>query len=232
MTSGQPPVGLESLWTPASPDRGMSGVFSTLEAGRVSPRRTGDHAKVMVFVDGQNLCTSCAERFGRPHCHPLLLPRHLAGNRRLVGVRCYSGLHDPRGNPPLNARVQRRHHLIRRTGVTVVERQVRHRWERGSMQSDLPDPRGREGTTETVQLAPHRRAREKGVDVALALDVIDLAQNGHVDVESEPSSTPRTWRAPSVRAAVAPTAPAAPADRRGAVSGRRVPAAPRRSAPR
>ena len=120
----------------------------------MSPRTTEDHAKVLVFIDGQNLYKSCAERFGHPHCHPLLLARHLAGNRRLVGVRYYSGLHDPRVNPSLTARLQRRHQMMRRTGVTVVERQLRYRWEWGFRQNDLPDPRKRVGTTESVQVAP------------------------------------------------------------------------------
>lgn len=136
----------------------------------------------MVFLDGQNLYKSCSEHFGNPHCHPLLLARVLAGNRRLVGVRYYSGLHSPRVNKELNARLQRRHALMRRTGVTVVERELRYRWEWGFRQHDLPDAFGHQGEKRTIEVTPYQRAREKGIDVALALDVIDLAQNDHMDV--------------------------------------------------
>ncbi len=147
----------------------------------MTARRTEDHARVLVFIDGQNVYKGCYENFGRPHCHPLLLSRWLAGNRRLVGVRYYSGLHDPRVNPELNATVQRRHALMRQTGVTVVERRLRYRWEWGLRQRDLPDPQTRLGEELQVTVTPYQRAREKGIDVALALDVIDLAQRNLMD---------------------------------------------------
>lgn len=136
----------------------------------------------MVFIDGQNLYKICSEHFKNPHCHPLLLARVLAGNRRLVGVRYYSGLHSPRVNKELNARLQRRHALMRKTSVTVVERELKYRWEWGFRQHDLPSPVGRQGERRTIEVTPYQRAREKGIDVALALDVIDLAQTDHMDV--------------------------------------------------
>jgi len=148
----------------------------------MGPRRTDDLARAMVFIDGQNLYKGCFENFGQPHCHPLLLARHLSGNRRLIGVRYYSGLHDPRVNPVLNARLQRRHALMRKTRVTVVERILRYRWEWGFRQNDLPNPQKHQGTSRMVEVSPHQRAREKGIDVALALDVIDLAQQDQMDV--------------------------------------------------
>jgi uncharacterized LabA/DUF88 family protein len=136
----------------------------------------------MVFIDGQNLYKGCATNFGHPYCHPLLLARHLAGNRRLVGVRYYSGLHDPRVNRELNARLQRRHALMRKTRVTVVERVLSYRWEWGFDKNQLPDPKKNIGVTQQVTVSPYQRAREKGIDVALALDVIDLAQQKQMDV--------------------------------------------------
>lgn len=153
---------------------GRPGFFLWVEVD-MPTRRLDDGARVMVFVDGQNLYKGCYENFGHPHCHPLLLARQLAGSRRLIGVRYYSGLHDPRVNPELNARVQRRHHLMRRTGVSVVERILRYRWEWGLQQRDLPRPEAHLGETLSVDVMPHQRAREKGIDVAIALDVVDLA---------------------------------------------------------
>jgi hypothetical protein len=38
-------------------------------------------ARVMVFIDGQNLYKSCHELFRHPLCHPHLLAEHLAGPR-------------------------------------------------------------------------------------------------------------------------------------------------------
>lgn len=38
-------------------------------------------ARVMVFIDGQNLYKSCQKHFGHPLCHPRLLADHLAGPR-------------------------------------------------------------------------------------------------------------------------------------------------------
>lgn len=139
----------------------------------------------MVFVDGQNVYKCCSEIFRHPYCHPLLLARHLAGGRRLAGVRYYSGIHDPRVNPELNARIQRRHDLIRRSGVTVIPRMLRYRWEWGLNavhQRELPDARAHEGEERQVTVSPYQRAREKGIDVALALDVVDLAQKNYMDV--------------------------------------------------
>src|SRR5205814_1868403 len=49
-------------------------------------------------------------------------------------------------------------------------------------QRDLPDAIKHQGETIQVDVQPHQRAREKGIDVALALDVIDLAQQGQMDV--------------------------------------------------
>jgi uncharacterized LabA/DUF88 family protein len=72
---------------------------------------------------------------------------------------------------------------MRRTGVTVVERQLRYRWEWGFDPTTLPNrPEKHKGTTRDVTVWPYQRAREKGIDLAIGLDVIDLALNGHMDV--------------------------------------------------
>jgi len=148
----------------------------------VIARRLDDDSRVHVFIDGQNLYKSTFELFGSPHCHPILIARELADNRKLVGVTYYSGIHDPHVNPQLNARLQRRHALMRRTRVTVVERPLRYRMQWGFRQADLPDPRTYQGPPLTIEVTAHQKAREKGIDVALALDLVDLALSDQIDV--------------------------------------------------
>ena len=96
-------------------------------------------ARVLVFIDGQNVYKACERLYGQGACHPLLLAGRLTGSRRLVGVRYYSGVHDPTVDPEGRSRTDRRHNLIRRTGVTVIERQLRYRWEWGFDPKLLPD---------------------------------------------------------------------------------------------
>ncbi len=144
--------------------------------------RTDPDARVMVFVDGQNVFKACERKFGRGQVHPILLARRLVAGRKLVGARYYSGIHDPRKEPMLNAAANRRHALIRRTGVTVVERKLRYRWEWGLDVSALGDPAERVGETHMAEVAPFERPREKGVDLALGLDVVDLALRGLMEV--------------------------------------------------
>jgi uncharacterized LabA/DUF88 family protein len=148
----------------------------------VTARRLENTARVLVFVDGQNVLKGCVQRYGHGYVHPKLLAQSVLLGRTLQGVRYYSGLHEPRVNPALNARVQRRHALMRRCGVTVVERILRYRWEWGFDQKILPDARGQRGTSRQVTVSPYQRAREKGIDLALGLDVVELALRGIMDV--------------------------------------------------
>jgi len=139
----------------------------------------------MVFVDGQNVFKSCRSNYSHGYAHPLLLAHRLLAGRTLCGVRYYSGLHDPRINPDLHAAVSRRHALMRQLGLTVVERKLRYRWEWGISREDqrlLPDPRAHIGETRTVSVSPYQRPREKGIDLALGLDVVDLALKPAMDV--------------------------------------------------
>jgi uncharacterized LabA/DUF88 family protein len=138
--------------------------------------------RVIVFIDGQNQFKTCIERYGHGCCHPLLLAHILARGRTLQGVRYYSGVHDPHVNPELNAYVQRRHELMRKTGVTVVERALRYRWEWAHDARKLPDPRKHRGETLQVDVQPYKRAREKGIDLTLGLDVVELGLRGIMDV--------------------------------------------------
>lgn len=158
----------------------MSGDFIWLAA--IMARNKDPDARVLVFIDGQNAYKACERLYKHGPCHPILLAERLAQGRKLVGVRYYSGVHDPTIDPDGRSRTDRRHNLIRRTGVTVVERQLRYRTEWGFDPKVLPDPRKSFGQTLQVGVTPYQRAREKGIDLAIGLDVIDLALNGHMDV--------------------------------------------------
>lgn len=124
-------------------------------------RRTEPEARVMVFIDGQNVFKTCERVFGRGLVHPCLLGTLLAKDRKVVGIRYYSGIHDPRKEPQLNAAANRRHALIRRTGVTVVERTLRYRWDWGIDITALGDPSSHQGSPPNVTATPFERPREK-----------------------------------------------------------------------
>jgi uncharacterized LabA/DUF88 family protein len=145
-------------------------------------RITSPDARVLVFIDGQNAYKACERLYKHGPCHPILLAERLAQGRKLVGVRYYSGVHDPTIDPDGRSRTDRRHNLIRRTGVTVIERQLRYRWEWGFDPKALPDPWRNQGQALQTTVRPYQRAREKGIDLVIGLDVVDLALSGNMDV--------------------------------------------------
>ncbi len=136
--------------------------------------------RVMVFIDGQNLFKALKRaRHGR--VHPVLLARHLARGRPLVETRYYSGVHQPRENAAIHALAQRRHRLMRKTGVVVIERSLRYHWE-WAIDDDLPPAHHVEdGSTRTVRVSKRRAAREKGIDLALGLDAVTAALSDACD---------------------------------------------------
>lgn len=145
-------------------------------------RNVDQDARVLVFIDGQNAYKSCERLYGHGPTHPMILADRICDGRKLVGVRYYSGVPDPTINSHGRKKSDLRHNLMRRTGVTVIQRQLRYRWEWGFDSAALPDPRKHQGASEEVVVRPFQRAREKGIDLAIGLDVIDLALNDHMDV--------------------------------------------------
>ena len=138
--------------------------------------------RVMVFIDGQNLFKGVNRRF-KARLHPILLARELASDRELVGTCYYSGIHDRDENEHMHDLVRRRHELIERSGVTVTERTLRYHWEWRVDDDDLKPPWYRDaGERHTADVKRHRGAREKGIDVALALDAVAAALTGECDV--------------------------------------------------
>lgn len=136
--------------------------------------------RVKVFIDGQNLFKGLSRRH-KARVHPLLLARQLAGDRELVGTSYYSGIHDPAENQSMFDLVDRRHRLMERTGVEVNERTLGYMWQ-WRIADRLPAPWKEHNGKLTAKVKRHRAAREKGVDVALALDAVAAALTDTCDV--------------------------------------------------
>jgi len=138
--------------------------------------------RVRVFIDGQNLFKGVNRRFGA-RVHPLLLARELAGDRTLVGTHYYSGIHDRAENEKMFELVRRRHELMVKTGVDVSERTLRYHWEWRVDDDDLPRPWFDDAPQQKKATVKRwRGAREKGIDVALALDAVAAALTDECDV--------------------------------------------------
>ena len=139
-------------------------------------------ARVLVFIDGQNLYKTCKDLFGHPLCHPHLLAQHLAGPRQAhrVGCRFYTGRPDPEKEPIKTRNLDRRLDGMRKSHVTVVTRTLRYHWD-WSPEYVLPRP-GPNSLPQEAMLRPWQRSREKGIDLILALDVVELLLTGLCDV--------------------------------------------------
>ncbi len=136
--------------------------------------------RVMVFIDGQNLYKG-VKKLHRTRVHPILIARELVGDRTLTEARYYSGVHQPRENPELHALAMRRHELIRRTGLTVIERTLRYHWD-WKVVDRLPSAsRAPEDETRKVKVKRSRVAREKGIDLALGIDAVTAALTDRCD---------------------------------------------------
>jgi hypothetical protein len=116
--------------------------------------------------------------------HPHLLAQYLAGTRTRHPVVCryYTGRPNPhiRGEAEKTRNLDRRLYAMRQVGVTVVHRPLRYHWEWGQRQT-LPRPApGLPGRT--VTLYPWQRPQEKGIDLVMALDLIESVLLGRCDV--------------------------------------------------
>lgn len=145
---------------------------------------TDPNARVMVFIDGQNLYKTCEELFAHPLCHPHLLAQHLAGPRKNKRIACryYSGR--PSQNILAERRklrnFDRRMNVLRDNGVTVETRPLRYHWD-WSHPRDLPKP-DEASMPQRVTLHPWQRPHEKGIDTCIALDVVEFALTDLLDV--------------------------------------------------
>jgi uncharacterized LabA/DUF88 family protein len=151
---------------------------------QVAALATDPNARVMVFIDGQNLYQGCRRNFGHPLCHPHLLAQHLAGprtNKRLA-CRFYTGRPSPAkpGEAKKAKHLDRRLDCIAKTGVTVITRPLRYHWDWGH-RAKLPKP-GPGVPPQIVEMTPWERPQEKGIDLVLALDVVEFVLTDACDV--------------------------------------------------
>lgn len=117
--------------------------------------------RVVLFIDGQNLYNRCKDRFSWPWIDPLLLGKalvdddiatHGPGSHCLAGVRYYTGIHDANRRPKEHGLMYRRLQAYDSRGVQTFPIPLRY------------DFTG--------------KAREKGVDVRIAIDLTRLGQKG------------------------------------------------------
>lgn len=128
-------------------------------------------ARVMVFLDYQNVYLFAHQRFSPPgsspttaHIDPLKVGRLLVSRRNqeseLVGVRVYRGQPNPFFQPESAAASDRQARAwMAAREVSVLRRQLRY-----------------------PKAWPHLPAQEKGIDVALAVDFVRLAMQREYDV--------------------------------------------------
>lgn len=120
---------------------------------------------MVAFIDGQNLYNRCKAHFGHPWAHPVKLvealvaedcARHGHQSHCIAGIRYYTGIHDPNRRPAAHGAMDRRLEAYKKQGVLTFPIPVRY------------DAKG--------------RAREKGVDTRIALDLSRLGTKGLFDV--------------------------------------------------
>lgn len=135
-----------------------------------------------VFIDGWNIHRACERAFGHGPLHPLLLGRVLAGDRVLRSVNYYIGVPDPRVEAANAAARSRQLQFMAATGVNTFPKKLRYRWEWRVDKWELPHPAAHQGETRDVPVTAVNQGREKGVDVALALDAYAASLDDEIDV--------------------------------------------------
>lgn len=99
-----------------------------------------------------------------------------------VATRFYTGRPSPNipGEAGKARNLDRRLQAMRTAGTTVITRRLRYHWEWGH-QEQLPFPRPQEAP-QAVTLRPWQRPMEKGIDAAIALEVVEFALLDKFDV--------------------------------------------------
>lgn len=125
-----------------------------------------------MFIDGQNLFHSAMKAFGYtyPNFDPLKLAKALCKkcDWSFQGVRLYTGIPDKEDNEQWHLFWAAKKLSMIRAGVYVYSRPLRYR----NKTITLPD-----GTQHTLLVG-----EEKGIDVRMALDIINLAHKRAYDV--------------------------------------------------
>ena len=131
-----------------------------------------DPKRAIVFIDGQNLFHAVRKAFGctYPNFDPLRLAEALCRqcNWSLQGARFYTGVPDINDDAGWHHFWSEKKRAMVRTGVHIYTRPLRYR----NKVVTVPD-----GTMHTILVG-----EEKGIDVRMALDIINLAHKREYDV--------------------------------------------------
>lgn len=128
--------------------------------------------RAVAFFDGQNLFRHAKSAFG--HIHPNYEPQKLfnaiceQSGWISNSVRFYTGVPGNQGDVMWREYWSNRLLQMKRAGIVVTSRELRYHTEQRL---------GQAGTIEDVLVA-----REKGIDVRLALDIVRLARRNEYDV--------------------------------------------------
>lgn len=160
------------------PDQPVSESDSPSDRSGEGPNRGSN---VAVFIDGWNLHRSCERAFDHGQVHPLLLGRQLAGDRNLARVSYFIGVPDHRVDKPSAQKRTRQLAVMEATGVRVSARKLKYRWEWKLDKWSMPHPAKHEGKELDAKVTSINQGREKGVDVALALEAFYAAQHPNID---------------------------------------------------
>ena len=174
-----------SAVAPVSHEAGEVGEYGHQEPGRRDDTRGCGHERAaqpngcpepsskraITFVDGQNLYRSAKDTFGcsHPNYDVGKLSRVVCERAGLIlcGARFYTGVPDARDNPEWHDFWSRKLLSMNRQGVRTFSRSLRYRDEVIPLK----------GGTLT-----RRRAREKGIDVRMAIDLIRSAHRDEYDM--------------------------------------------------
>ncbi|HSK80535.1 MAG TPA: NYN domain-containing protein [Thermoanaerobaculia bacterium] len=128
--------------------------------------------RAVVFFDGQNLFHAAREAFGCPfpNYDPIALATSICNQQgwTLSGIRFYTGVPAPTDNPFWHQFWSNKLADLGKTGAFTYSRPLRYQ----NRTFRLPD-----GTQHS-----HLVGHEKGVDIRIALDVINVALDGICDV--------------------------------------------------
>jgi uncharacterized LabA/DUF88 family protein len=156
------------VWSPLAVPHGPQRGYSLPSAVRSAPAVK----RAIAFVDGQNLFAAARDAFGvgTPCYRPALLAKRVAEREGwvLAEVRFYTGVPAKRDDPRLHAQWTAQLRRMRAEGVVVAARPLRRRRRRARLDD------GREVEFTVLQ--------EKGIDVRIALDVVDAVLRGRCDV--------------------------------------------------
>lgn len=155
--------------------------------------------RAVAFIDGQNLFFAAFEAFGYtfPNYDPIALAKTICGRQSwdLAEVRLYTGIPDRIEDPLWHHFWSAKKTALTRQGAYVFTRPLRYREKKMPLKKcgiRLPDDsfmppgswfvdwQGREIPTDSEIVM--RVGEEKGIDIRIALDVIELARNDKYDV--------------------------------------------------